>query len=342
MTEYKITGIDLAKTKFHIVALDFDHKLALKKALHRDDVLSYISTTFPKGSTFAMEACGGCHFWGQSLKSLGFHVILLKPKDVKPYAKAKQKNDINDALAICKAALDPELKHIHLKSQEEQTVAYLHKARQNTIRQRIQRSNSILTSLMEFGVVVKCSKSVFGKEAETHILDAFEKEAIPKAIFDQMMLDALEIKALLKRESVLDKEIRVYNRESEIAKILETIPGIGTVNASILSIQDMKSYASGREFSASLGLVPKQFTTGGEVKLGGITKQGNRYIRTMLIQGARAILMRTYKNNIPQNRIYDFATKLKDKKGFNVACVAIANKLARIAHACATKKQLYS
>jgi transposase len=342
MTEYKITGIDLAKTKFHIVALDFDHKLALKKALHRDDVLSYISTTFPKGSTFAMEACGGCHFWGQSLKSLGFHVILLKPKDVKPYAKAKQKNDINDALAICKAALDPELKHIHLKSQEEQTVAYLHKARQNTIRQRIQRSNSILTSLMEFGVVVKCSKSVFGKEAETHILDAFEKGSIPKAIFDQMMLDALEIKALLKRESVLDKEIRVYNRESEIAKILETIPGIGTVNASILSIQDMKSYASGREFSASLGLIPKQFTTGGEVKLGGITKQGNRYIRTMLIQGARAILMRTYKNNIPQNRIYDFAAKLKEKKGFNVACVAIANKLARIAHACATKKQVYS
>lgn len=342
MTQYKIIGIDLAKTHFHIAALDCDHKLALKKALHRSDVLSYISTTFPKGSTLAMEACAGCHFWGQNLVSLGFRVILLKPKDVKPYAKARQKNDINDALAICKAALDPELKHIHLKSQEEQIVAYLHKARQNTIQQRIQRSNSILTSLMEFGVVVKCSKSAFGKEAQTHILDAFKKKSIPKAIFDQMMLDALEITALLKRESGLDKEIRVYNGGSEIAKILETIPGIGPVNASILSIQDMKGYTCGREFSASLGLVPKQLTTGGEIKLAGITKQGNRYIRTMLIQGARAILMRTYKPNVPQNHIYDFAVKLKDKKGFNVTCVAIANKLARIAYACATKKQVYS
>lgn len=342
MTEYKVIGIDLAKTNFHLAALDSDHKLVLKKALHRDNVLSYISTTFPKGSTFAMEACGGCHFWGQSLESLGFQVILLKPKDVKPYAKSKQKNDINDALAICKAALDPELKHVHLKSKEEQTIAYLHKARQNTIQQRIQRSNSILTSLMEFGVVVKCSKSAFGKEAQIHILNAFEKGSISKAVFNQMTSDALEIKDLLKRESMLDKEIKAYNSESEIAKILETIPGIGTINASILSIQDMKGYASGREFSASLGLVPKQFTTGGEIKLGSITKQGNRYIRTMLIQGARAVLMRTCRDHVPQNRIYNFAVKLKETKSFNVACVAIANKLARIAHACATKKQTFA
>ena len=173
MTEYKIIGIDLAKTNFHLAALDCDHKLILKKALHRDEVLSYVAATFPKGSIIAMEACGGCHFWGQNFESLGFPVILLKPKDVKPYAKAKQKNDMNDALAICKAALDPELKHVHLKSQQEQTVAYLHKSRQNVIRQRIQRSNSILTSLMEFGVVVKCRKSAFGKEAEKHIFHAF-------------------------------------------------------------------------------------------------------------------------------------------------------------------------
>ena len=342
MTEYKIIGIDLAKTNFHLAALDCDHKLILKKALHRDEVLSYVAATFPKGSIIAMEACGGCHFWGQNFESFGFPVILLKPKDVKPYAKAKQKNDMNDALAICKAALDPELKHVHLKSQQEQTVAYLHKSRQNVIRQRIQRSNSILTSLMEFGVVVKCRKSAFGKEAEKHIFHAFENHYISQAIFNQMTLDALEIKALLKRESELDKEIRACNSESEIAKVLETIPGIGTINASILSIQDMGGYASGREFSASLGLVPKQFSTGGTVKLGGITKQGNRYIRTMLIQGARAILMRTYKDNVPQNHIYAFASQLKAKKGFNVACVAIANKLARIAHACATKKQVYS
>lgn len=342
MTDYKIIAIDLAKTKFHIAALDSNHKLKLKKALHRDDVLSYCVTTFSSNSTIAMEACGGCHFLGQQLEELGFHVILLKPKDVKPYAKSKQKNDINDSLAICKAALDPELKHVHLKSLEEQTIAYLHKARQNTIQQRVQRSNSILTSLMEFGVVVKCSKSAFGKQAETHIQQAFEEGSFPKAIYNQMMLDTQEITNLLAREALLDKEIQTYNSHSETAQLLETIPGIGPINASILSIQPMSSYADGREFSASLGLVPKQHTTGGVIKLGGITKQGNRYIHTMLIQAGRAVLMRTGKENVPQNSLYDFAIKLKERKGFNVASVAIANKLGRIAHACATKKQLYS
>lgn len=342
MNDYKIIAIDLAKTKFHLAALDFDNKLQLKKALHRDDVLSYCLTTLTQGSTIAMEACGGCHYFGQQLEALGFHVILLKPKDVKPYAKSKQKNDINDALAICKAALDPELKHVHLKSPQEQAIAYLHKARKNTIQQRIQRSNSILSALMEFGVVVNCPKSAFGKQATTHIQQVFEAGFLPKGVFDQMMLDATEVKNLLERESLLDKEIRVCNRQSEMAKILETIPGIGPINASILSIQPMNSYADGREFSASLGLVPKQHTTGGEIKLGGITKQGSRYIRTMLIQGGRAILMRTCKKDVPQNSLYDFAIKLKAKKGFNVACVAIANKLARIAHACVTKKQVYS
>ena len=342
MTEYKIISIDLAKTKFHLAALDFDHNLVLKKALHRDDVLSYVGNTFPKGSVIAMEACGGCHFWGQNLESLGFHVILLKPKDVKPYAKSKQKNDINDALAICKAALDPELKHVHLKSREQQAIAYLHKARQNTIQQRIQRSNSILTSLMEFGFVVKCPKASFGKQAETYVLQAFQAGDIPRSVFDQMTLDVAEIKNLLTRESLLDKEIRACNEQSEIAKLLETIPGIGPINASILSVQPMSSYTSGREFSASLGLVPKQYTTGGTVKLGGITKQGNRYIRTMLIQGARAIVMRTCKPNVPANSLYNFASKLKETKGFNVTCVAVANKLARIAHACVLKNQIYS
>lgn len=157
-----------------------------------------------------------------------------------------------------------------------------------------------------------------------------------------MMLDTQEITNLLAREALLDKEIQTYNSHSEIAQLLETIPGIGPINASILSIQPMSSYADGREFSASLGLVPKQHTTGGVIKLGGITKQGNRYIRTMLIQAGRAVLMRTGKENVPQNSLYDFAIKLKERKGFNVASVAIANKLGRIAHACATKKQLYS
>jgi transposase len=342
MKHYKIISIDLAKNKFHLAALNSDNKLCLKKAVRREDLLAYIIKTFPQDSTLAMEACGSCHFWGNTLVAAGFKVILLKTQDVKPYAKSRQKNDANDALAICKAALDPELKHVHLKSIAQQAIAYLHKARNNIIQQRIQRSNSILSSLLEFGVVIKCPKAAFAKQADIHVRQTFQNPCVPENVCEQMMMDAVEIKNLLQREALLDKQISQGNAQSDIAKILLTIPGIGPVNASILSIQPMNTYTCGREFSASLGLVPSQHTTGGVIKLAGITKQGNRYIRTMLIQGARAIMMRTYKGSVPQNSLYDFALKLKATKGFNVACVAIANKLARIVHACATTKQAYS
>lgn len=157
-----------------------------------------------------------------------------------------------------------------------------------------------------------------------------------------MFLDCEEIKQLITREQNLEKEISTKNQASEKAKILSTIPGIGPINASILSIKEVNLYSSAKDFAASLGIVPKQNTTGGKIILGRITKQGDRYARTMLIQTGRSLLMRSYKTNQISGALSEFIERLKEKgKSFNVIAVAIANKLARIAYACLVKNRNY-
>jgi transposase len=337
MNNYNVIGIDLAKTKFHIAAFDINRKVVMKRAISRKDFTDNLSKMFEPNQTFAFEACCGCHHIGQLLVEKGHNVIVLRTKDVKPYAKTRQKNDINDAIAICKAALDPESKKVHLKSKEEQGVSYLHKSRQNVIQQRIQRSNSIMTSLQEFGFIAKCSKSLFAKGCKQFVEEAYNDGSIGSDTYHEMVKDCQEIEQLFTREKELDKIIIAKNKTSKAATLLETIPGIGPINASVLSNKPMKSYDTCRDFAASLGLVPKQNTTGGNIILGSITKHGDRYARTMLIQAGRSIVMRSYKPNVPQNSLYQFVARLKRKgKKFNIICVAVANKLARIAYACVT------
>jgi transposase len=341
MSDYKVIGVDLAKTKFHIAAMNFEGEISLKKALSRDEFFEGFAPLLVN-QTFAFEACAGSHYTAQMLQSMGHEVIMLKTKDVKPYAKTRQKNDINDSIAICKAACDPELMRVMPKTKKQQEISYLHKSRQNVIQQRIQRSNSLMTSLQEFGYIAQCGKSQFAKVCESHIELALEMGDIPFAVYEEMLKDCQEIRELMAREKNLDKAIKQSNKDSKIAQLLDKIPGIGPINASILSNKPMEIYESPRDFAASLGLVPKQSTTGGKIQLGSITKQGDRYARTMLIQAGRALVMRAAKPNVPQDEIYQFIERLKKAgKRFNVICVAVANKLARIAYACATRKVEY-
>ena len=342
MAEYKVIGIDLAKRNFHVVGLDGDHKVTLKKKVSREEFFSGFLPLFTKKQTFAMEACGGCHVAAQKIQEQGHAVILLKPKDVKPYAKSKQKNDINDAIAICKASFDPELMTVQPKTPKQQEISFLHKTRQNVIQQRIQRSNALISSLMEFGFIIECGKARFAKECQDHVKAALKENFIRPIVFDQMILDCKEIAALLEREKSINQMIVQENKDSKEARLLETIPGIGPINASILSIKSMALYKTPKDFAASLGLVPKQSTTGGTIRLGSITKQGDRYARTMLIQAARSLVMPTYKGNVPQGALYQFVARLKENgKHYNVTCVAVANKLARVAYACVTKGIVY-
>jgi len=213
--------------------------------------------------------------------------------------------------------------------------------RANTMRQRIQKSNMILSTLLEFGMAVKAAQAAFSKEAAIHIQEAYERGLIDEKVYHILGEEAEMLAAFFAKEKVYERRIKDLNKHNQKAIRLESIPGIGTINASILSIQPMASYESSRDYAASLGLVPKQATTGGKVRLGSITKQGNRYIRTMLIQGGRSIVMRTCKENRPSSPLYLFARKIYERKGFNVASVAVANKLARIAFACITKQEDY-
>lgn len=342
MSQYKVIGIDLAKKKFHLAALNIEGEVAFTKAINRREFFAQLSTLFPTPETFAFEACGGCHYTAQCLQELGHQVILLKPKDVKPYAKSRQKNDINDAIAICRAACDPLLMWVQPKTKAQQEVAYLHKARANAIRHRIQRSNSLMTSLQEFGYVVECGKARFAKDCEIYVKAAHQEGYVCEAIYAQMLLDCEEIAQFLGREKSLDHAIAQSNKEHAPARVLAKIPGIGPINASVLSHKPMALYKSAKDFAASLGLVPKQNTTGGTIKLGSITKQGDRYARTMLIQAGRAIVMRTFKGQVPSDPLYKFAQALRAKgKHFNVICVAVANKLARIAYGCVQNQTAY-
>jgi transposase len=342
MINCTVIGIDLAKTKFHIAGLDEKNKVSFKKAITRQDFIDNLQTLFAPKQRFAFEACSGAHAIAKTLKDHGHKVICLKPKDVKPYAKSRQKNDINDAIAICRAALDPNLRHVQPKSEEEQVVCFLHKTRANVIQQRIQRSNSVMSSLQEFGYVVKCGKTRFAKECKEHVKEAYEKKAVGYDVYVELMQECEEILLLLLREKTLDQKIYEKNKNSQKAKILLTIPGIGPINASILSNKPMESYEIAKDFAASLGLVPRQNSTGGKITLGGISKQGDRYARTMLIQAGRSVVMRTCKANPPQDHLYNFVKRLKEKgKTFNVICVAVANKLAKIAYACVMKNENY-
>lgn len=343
MEHYRTIGIDLAKRKFHYAVMSADGDIEEKKKILVEDFFDQIDKNFDKKiDRFAFEACGGANNTAQKLMEKGFEVIMLKPRDVKPYAKSRQKNDMNDAIAICRAACDKTLKRVRPKSRAQQEVAFYHKTRCNCIAQRVRKSNSLMTSLHEFGFIVTCGKSTFAKNCADYIEQAYNENAISKIIYTEMKIHVEQIQALLCEEKRLDKILNMMNKKSPKAMKLRTIPGIGPINASLFSEVPVAFYDTAKDFAASLGLVPKQFTTGDKIVLGGITKQGDRYSRQMLVQAARSLIMRTGKGNVPSDPVYKFILKLKEAgKHSNVIAVAVANKLARIIYGCLTHDQPY-
>lgn len=341
MKDSIIAGVDLAKKIMHICVLDSAGKVNKKFKVAREEFLHKISE-LESGTIVAMEACGSSNYWAQQISELGFKVKLIKTKDAKVYAKSKQKNDLNDALAVAKAARDPELKPVKAKTKEEQDIGLLHKTRQNTIRDRVQKTNAMMSALLEYGYMTKLSKGKFSKECNTEINQAYEDGFLNKQAYAILQFECQEITALCAKEKSLDKLIVESNKQSSTAMRLQEILGIGPINASCLSNSSMETYSTPRDFAASLGLVPKQNTSGDKIVLGRITKQGDRYKRTMLIQAGRSIVMRAHRCKNPQDKLLQWAQKkLAEGKHFNLVCVGVANKLARIAHAVVMKNSQY-
>lgn len=327
----KRIGLDLAKQVFQVHGVDFQEKVVIRKQLRRNQVLSYFSKLSP--CLIGMEACGSAHHWGRELQKLGHTVKLMAPQFVKPYVKGN-KNDANDAEAICEAVSRPTMRFVAIKTIEQQDIQSVHRIRTILIQQRTAKVNHIRGLLAEYGVVVERRIEKLRKT-----LPLVLENAENGLTFDfRVLLQELQqdLTALDNRVGELDKKIQLLASNNTSAKRLQQIPGIGPITATALvcAIGNGKQFKRGRDLAAWLGLTPRQHSSGGKECLLGISKRGDTYLRTLLIHGARSVLKVSDKKDDPISR---WIQNLCSRRNKNIAAVALANKNARIVWALLTK-----
>lgn len=333
----KITtvGIDIAKSVFHVVAVNHQGTLVKKKQLKRKELLAFIAQLEP--CRIAMEACGGAHHWAREFTKLGHEVKLIAPQYVKPYVKGN-KNDYNDAEAIAEAAQRPNMRFVPIKTQEQQDIQALHRLRERTVKERTALANQIRGLLAEYGIVIRLGITAVRK-ALPEVLEDGENGLTPRgrACFAQLRDELMQIDAQCAR---YEQQIVQVNQDYAVCRRLDEVIGIGplTATATYAAAGSAKEFRNGRHFSAWLGLVPKQHSSGGKDTLLGISKRGNAYLRTLFIHGARAVL-RTAATKT--DRFSRWANAVHARRGHNRACVAVANKLARIAWVILAKGESY-
>jgi transposase len=327
-------GIDLAKNVFQVHGVDATEKSVLKKQLRRGQVLEFFSRLPP--CLIGMEACATSHHWARALRRLGHDVRLMPPGYVKAYVK-RNKNDAADAAAICEAVGRPSMRFVPIKSAEQQAALMLHRTRDLLIRQRTQLINALRGHLAELGLVAPK-----GREGLQQLLRAVaqaEEEQLPSdARFACQMLIA-QLQAVQGRIDALEKRIHQAHRANPASRRLDAIPGFGVIVSSAVAatMTDPKAFKTGREFAAWIGLVPRQNSTGGKERLGSISKQGDRYLRRLLIVGALAVI----KSARTRPDKYPWVVALLGRRPAKVVAVALANKMARIAWAILAKGETY-
>ena len=317
-------GIDLAKTVFQIHGVDERGKVLLRKAVKRADLVKVLSALPP--CLVGMEACGGAHYWARRLIEMGHTVKLMAPQFVKPYVKTN-KNDARDAEAICEAVTRPTMRFVPVKDVEQQTVLALHRARQGFVVERTAQANQMRGLLYELGIVIPKGIRYIDKQLPEILEDAENGlPQISRALFARLFEHFQQLGNQVKE---LESQIKAWHKQSAASERIEAIPGIGALTASALvaSIGDAKTFKSGRQLAAWLGLVPRQDSSGGKEKLLGISKRGDVYLRTLLIHGARAVLFHRMRQVEHQD---GWLMKLRARRNPNVAAVALANKNARV------------
>jgi transposase len=290
----------------------------------------------PAGPAHLMEACGSAHHWARKLQDMGHTVRLIAPQFVKPYVKSN-KNDAADAEAICEAVRRPTMRFVAIKNVEQQAALALHRVRQGLVHSRTAQADQIRGLLAEYGLILPLRIS----SIKAGVPALLEKAAasLPE-LFRQLVVGLLEhLESLDRRVKLLERQIQAWHRENDFSRRLEAIPGIGPLTASALvaSIGDAKQFTNGRQLAAWLGLVPRQYSTGGKPKLLGISKRGDAYLRTLLIHGARSALRTVHKKRIGER----WLNRLLERRHSNVAAVALANKNARIVWALLARKGHY-
>ena len=337
MDNITLTGIDLSKNVFEVRCENHTGRLVSRCALSRNKLLAFVRE-LPNASTIAMEACGTSHYWGAEFVALGFKVLMISPQFVVPYRKS-QKNDANDAEAICEAARRPNMRFVPLKSREQLDLQMLHRVRERLIKQRTALINQVRGLLLERGIAIPQGVASFRRAVAKTTQDIGEQSTIAFVVKESWE----EFLRLNMRVNEFTKRIEHAARTNESCKLLDKLEGVGVMGCTALvaEIGVPKCFKNGRSFSASLGMVPRQFSTGGKPKLGGITKVGDGYVRKLLIHGARSVVRAAIQKN-KADPLSLWIRELHQRCGMNRTAVALANKTARRAWAILAGRQPFA
>jgi len=322
-------GIDIAKNVFQVHGCGRSGRPVWRRQLRRSGWLRAVTEKLEPGCEIGMEACSGAHHWARELRSRGFEVKLIPPQYVKPYVKS-QKNDATDAEAICEAMSRPGMRYVAAKTIEQQDIQAIHRVRSSVVGQRTAQGNQIRGLVAEYGLVAPQQLGSLRKaipdwleDAENKLTDRF------RALLHSLWAELLRLD---ERIAELNREIDVIAETHPDAKRLKQLCGVGPLIATALVARfgDGSHFKRGREAAASVGLTPRHHGTGGKNRLMSITKQGDRYLRSILIHGARSAVSQAHRKN---DRLSRWVTELKQRSHTNVAAVALANKTVRVAWA---------
>ena len=318
-------GLDIAKNVFQVHGVDCAGDVVIRRQLRRRQVLPFFRKL--PGCLVGIEACATAHHWGRQLIGLGHEVKLMPPHYVRPYVK-RGKNDAADAEAICEAVTRPTMRFVAVKGTEQQSVLMLHRTRELLVRQRTMLVNAIRAHMAEFGIVAPVGIPRV-KELLAVIADADDARLPPIA---RACLEGLarQFMSLHEEIAIAERRILAWHRSNETSRRLETIPGIGPITASALaaSITDPALFKSGCELAAWIGLVPRQNSTGGKERMGRISKQGDQYLRWLLVAGAMSVIRHARRKDPAK---MPWLAGLMERRPLRVAAVALANKIARMA-----------
>ena len=317
-------GFDIAKSVFQVHGVDSVGQVAVRRQLKRRQVIAFFQKL--PACLVGIEACASSHYWSRELQAVGHTVRLMPPAYVRPYVK-RQKNDMADAEAICEAVTRANMRFVPTKTPEQQGGLTLHRTRHLFIRQQNSVINAIRAHLAEFGIVAPVGRK--GVEQLLRIVTDPSDKRLPEVVRSCVIALGSQLLSLKKQILDFDRMIMAWHRSDETSRRLDCIPGVGPLLATalVVSVADPKTFRSGRKFSAWIGLVPKQHSTGGRAKLGSISKQGDRYLRSLFVAGALAVI-RYAKMHGTKHR--PWLTALLARRPTKVAAIALANKLARI------------
>ena len=327
-------GLDIAKNVFQVHGVDDRGHPVLRRKVRRDRLLRLFADLRP--CLIGVEACATAHHWARELGALGHEVRLMPPAYVKAYVK-RNKNDAADAEAICEAVTRPSMRFVPVKSAEAQSVLMLHRTRHLLVRQRTAQVSALRAHLAEYGIIA--AKGISRLRDLLPVLEG-GADILPELARQTLLLVAQLIEALTIQIRKIETELLSWHRANAASQRLETIPGVGFITATALTatVLDAKAFRSGRQFAAWLGLVPRQNSSGGKERLGGISKMGDRYLRHLLVVGATAVVRYARRK---ATTISIWANRLLDRKPARLVTVAVANKMARIAWAVMARNENY-